>query len=158
MAGDFEGNPFASEEGINPFADPSVAQATEPPPSSSGGDEYNPFEEGKSKKEDSQLPRIPPPPTKAEVKAKNKAAKNKNKSQAKKAPDVAPAIMRAEDDRPPAYTSGVSVYLINFPYLTIPDWHTRNVRARLPCICHGPVIGARLKEFIRQYKYPGSHF
>lgn len=111
MAGDFEGNPFASEEGINPFADPSVAQATEPPPSSSGGDEYNPFaEEGKSKKEDSQLPRIPPPPTKAEVKAKNKAAKNKNKSQAKKAPDVAPAIMRAEEDRPPAYTSGAGPF------------------------------------------------
>jgi hypothetical protein len=108
MAGDFEGNPFANEEGINPFADPSVTQVTEPPPSS-GQEEYNPFaEEGKpeKKKEEPALPRLPPPPSKADIKAKNSKAKAA-KSKKVEAP---PAIMQAEEDRPPAYSSGAGPF------------------------------------------------
>lgn len=111
MAGDFEGNPFASEEGINPFADPAVTQVTEPPPSS-GQDDYNPFaEEGKpKKKEEPQLPRLPPPPTKAEVKAKNKAASKAAKPARTKKVEPPPAVMQAEEDKPPAYSSGATPF------------------------------------------------
>lgn len=106
MAGDFEGNPFATEEGINPFADPSVTQVTEPPPSGTGQEEYNPFaEEGKPKKAETQLPRLPPPPSKADVKAKNKS-----KAKSKKTTEPAPAIMQADDDRPPPYNSGAGPF------------------------------------------------
>jgi hypothetical protein len=107
MAGDFEGNPFASEEGINPFADPAVTQVTEPPPSS-GPDDYNPFAEGgkPAKKEEPELPRLPPPPTKSDIKAKNKAAK----AAKPKKVEPPPAVVQAKDDKPPAYSSGAGPF------------------------------------------------
>ena len=65
---DFEDNPFADTAQINPFADPSVAAATEPPPLT---EDYNPFAEQESPKEP-QVPLLQPPTSKAKDTKKQK--------------------------------------------------------------------------------------
>lgn len=106
---DFEDNPFADPSSINPFADPSVTAVTEP--TTTGEEEYNPFAED-SKPAEPEPVRLPPPPTKAEVKqqkAKEKKQTKKQKPQADRPFDPEPAIMK-DIDPPPDYSPAPSTF------------------------------------------------
>lgn len=103
---DFEDNPFADpqSQGINPFADPAVTQATSSGSQNGATEDYNPFAEEAAKK-DPEPPRLPPPPTKSQVKAKekDKPKDKKSKQKAARPPETQPAIMQP-DEPPPTYT------------------------------------------------------
>ena len=106
MAGDFEGNPFADPEAINPFGDPAITRATEP--SSAAGEDYNPFADsgGKQEMPGSKLPRLPPPPTKADIQAMPKQKQKALPKVQSEATSAATAIMEPNEDHPPVYTIG----------------------------------------------------
>ena len=66
----------------------------------------------------SQPPRLPPPPTKADIKAKEKQPKKKKPAAPKPPPpESPPAIIHAEEDVPPAYTPAVNVLSKQFQTL-----------------------------------------
>ena len=102
MAGDFEGNPFADPEAIDPFADPAITKVTEP--SSAAEEDYNPFadSDGKQERLESELVRLPPPPTKADIQA---MPKQKQKARPKVQFEAVP-VMEPNEDHPPVYTKG----------------------------------------------------
>lgn len=60
-----------------------------------------------------QPPRLPPPPTKAQVKASKTKEKEKSKKPAapSRPADSEPAIMQADQEPPPTYTPGVSAHV-----------------------------------------------
>lgn len=93
----FEDNPFADPAQINPFADPSVAAATEPPSST---EEYNPFAEQEGPKEP-EVPRLPPPTSKAKDTKKQKPKPKPSGPQRPPASNPEPAILPT--DPPPDY-------------------------------------------------------
>ncbi|KAL3866506.1 hypothetical protein ACJMK2_043799 [Sinanodonta woodiana] len=59
---DFDSNPFADPEAVNPFADPSIQRAARGMTRPQGGlDDFNPFEEGNQTKPGGGPAAIPPP-------------------------------------------------------------------------------------------------
>lgn len=85
---DFDSNPFADPEAVNPFSDPSVQQAARGGGRQAGLDDYNPFaEENKTTPAAGQQGQafIPPPQPSQQLGGQ-------------------PAIMQPSSDQPPPYT------------------------------------------------------
>jgi hypothetical protein len=104
---DFDDNPFADPNNINPFNDSSVTGASNPPVI----EEYNPFAEEDTSKEP-EPPKLPPPPSKPADKKKQKKEKEvKTKTTGRTSGRFQPPVIAAapppavlHPEPPPAYT------------------------------------------------------